>query len=76
MQKKVTTFKTSNWNKLTPKKWKRLGNACLFAIPLLSPVIAGYPIDPIVKVWISSVLSTVLVVAKFVTKFFAEEETK
>lgn len=71
---KKTTFKTSNFNKLTPTKWKRLGNTCNYAIPLLIPVIAMYPIEPIVKVWITSILSTVLVGTKFITKFFAEEE--
>jgi len=71
---KKTTFKVSNWNKITPAKWKLIGNTCNYAIPLLIPVIAMYPIEPITKLWITAILSTVLVVTKFITKFFSEEE--
>ncbi len=65
----MSTFKTSNTGKLTPKKWRRIGNGCL----LLSTSISGYAMA---MDWpgVEFIVFTSGVAGKFLTSFFADEE--
>lgn len=74
MEKK-TTFRLANFNKLTPKKWKRIGDFFLYVIqPTLAVVAVSLPIADADKVWwlfASTVLATL---TKGFTKFLTEED--
>ena len=70
------TFKVSNWNKYTPKFWKYLGNACIYSLPLFQGIVMQSPFNSETKIWINFILGVLLVSAKMITKFFAEETKK
>ena len=63
----------SNYYKRTPKKWKHIGDMCLFAIPILETPILAFPIPEDIKAWIAPSLALILGIAKIVTKFLGSE---
>jgi hypothetical protein len=69
----MTTVKTSNWNKPTPKKWRDIGDAALGLCAALSAGIAAVPIPDNIKIWILPVLNLIGAAIKFLTKFTHEE---
>ena len=69
-----TTFKISNWNKITPKCWKRIGDVCIYSLPLLQGVIMQSPFSSDTKIWINFILGIFLVGSKMITKFFSQEK--
>lgn len=73
MENKKTSFKTCNYSKPTPKKWRRIGDACILTIPLLQGTIQSSPLNADTKAWIITFTGLILVGAKFVTNFFTEE---
>lgn len=68
------TFKLDNFNKVTPKFWKRLGNTCIYSLPLLQGVIMSSPFNSDTKIWLNFIVGILLVGSKFITKFFSEDE--
>lgn len=72
MEKKVT-FKASNFSKVTPKIWKRIGNTAIYSLPLLQTAIMGSPMGGDAKQWVGFGVTVLLVAAKGLTKFFTEE---
>ena len=63
----------SNYYKRTPKKWKLIGDICLFAIPILETPILALPISDDIKAWIAPILALILGLAKIITKFLGSE---
>lgn len=76
MKKNQKKICISNWNKPTPLFWKRLGDTCIYSLPLLEGVILSSPLNSEAKMWINFALGIVLVSAKAFSKFFAEETKK
>lgn len=73
MEKK-TTFKASNFSKITPKKWKRIGDFFIYVIqPTLACVAVALPIADADKVWWLFASTVVASLTKGLTKFFSEE---
>ena len=69
-----TTFKASNFNKLTPKKWKRIGDFMIYVIqPTLACVAINLPIADAEKVWWLFASTVLASITKGLTKFFTEE---
>lgn len=66
-------MKLSNYYKKTPRKWKQIGDAALFGIPLISGTIMPLPIDENLKIWILFGFNLGLAVVKIITKFVGDE---
>lgn len=66
-------IRLSNYYKRTPALWKRIGDAALFGIPLLTGAFASIPMDENTKLWIIGVCNVVLAVVKIITKFIGVE---
>ena len=71
---KQATFKVSNFNKRTPKQLKRIGDACIYGMPLFIGAITGSPMTDSAKVWTIFGLNVILVGVKVFTKFFTDEQ--
>ena len=68
------SFKASNWSKMTPKLWKRIGDTAIYAQPLILGVLTQMPVsDEIIK-WMIFGVSAVLIGVKTMCKFFAYPE--
>lgn len=73
MIKKQAVFCASNWNKKTPLFWKRLGDVCIYSLPLWQGLIMKSPLSPEAREWAEFIVGFILVLTKMLTKFFAEE---
>ena len=69
-----TTFKLSNWSKRTPCFWRKLGNTCIYALPLLQGAMMKSPLEGDTRMWVDFILTAVLVGIKAFTKFFTVED--
>jgi len=70
------SLSVKNWNRPTPAKWRNTGDALLFAIPLLTLTISQSPLPEGAKAWATFISNLLLVIGKFVTKFFGEPNTQ
>jgi len=68
-----TKASIKNYYKPTPKKWRKLGDALIVAIPTVQGAIMGLDISLRAKAWIVLVISVILATGKFLTNFFADE---
>jgi hypothetical protein len=59
----------SNYNKPSNPLFKRIGDICLFTIPLYIPILTSIPILENTKLWIIGILSIVLATVKIISKF-------
>jgi len=57
----------------TPAKWKKIGDALVFAIPTIQTAILNLPLDPHTQVILSLLVAVLLAAAKFITNFFSED---
>ena len=64
-----------NYYKPTPKKWRKVGDALIIAIPTIQPAIMGLDISLKAKAWLVLAISVILATGKFLTNFFADEPT-
>ena len=62
-------IRLKNYNKLSDPLYKKIGDICLFSIPLYIPIIMTLPIDGVTKLWISGALSFILATVKIISKF-------
>ena len=67
-------MKVKNWNKRTPKFWKRIGDVCIYSLPMLISAIMASPLNADARQWCMFLLTVILVAAKAITKFVAEDE--
>jgi len=65
----MTTIKTSNYNKSTPKRWRDVGDALLVAIPVITASIEMLPIPQQLRPFLLVGCNLLLVLGKFLTKF-------
>jgi hypothetical protein len=66
-------LKLSNFNKPSNKKLKLIADILLYSLPAYSLVIAASGLPEPVKLWTNFVIGFVVVTAKALTKFTAEE---
>ncbi len=66
------TFRFMNFNKPTPQKWRDFGDA-LLVVGLLSPTVASLPLTDNAKIWTMAVVNTIVIIGKFITKLFHDE---
>ena len=69
MEKK---FSINNFNKPTPKLWKRIGNTAIYGLPLLASAVQAGPFDMGTKCIIVWYLTLGCTLVKIVSKFFTE----
>jgi len=62
----------NNWTKPSNKKWKLIGDICIYSLPLFLTAVMAAPISEDWKLWINFLLSVILVGAKTISKFTAE----
>ncbi len=68
-------FRISNLNRPSNKKFKRVADILLYLLPLYVPIIAALdPVSPKFSLWAVTVLSTVVVTLKGITKFTSEPD--
>jgi len=67
------TFKTENWNKSTPKKWRNIGDALLILSSGMCAVISASPFSPEIKLWIITIFGVLAPIGKFITKLFSDD---
>jgi hypothetical protein len=67
------TFKRSNWSKITPKVWKRIGDTAIYAQPLVFGMIMQMPVPDVTIKWITFGASVLLTGIKVICKFFGYE---
>jgi hypothetical protein len=66
----------NNYNKPSHPLFKRIGDICLFAIPLYSSTLITLPIPDKTKVLVLTILSILLATIKIVTKFTIDPNYK
>ena len=59
----------NNYNKVSNKIAKRIGDICLFSIPIYIPIILELPIKDSIKTWLISSLSFIMATVKIISKF-------
>jgi hypothetical protein len=74
-------LKFSNYGKPSDPMFKKIGDYCLFAIPLYLPLLASLPLNDNLKLWIGGILGFVLATVKIISKFsinsnFQENDTQ
>jgi len=70
---KKTTFKTENWNKGTPIKWRNIGDAMLALGSGLGVILASLPLPTNTKVWVVAGVGLLSTIGKFLTKLFSDD---
>jgi len=58
-----------NYNKPSQPIYRKIGDICLFAIPLYTPIILSLPITDNVKLIVTAITSIVLATVKIISKF-------
>ena len=66
------TFKTENWNKPTPARWRNTGDAIMVLGAGLTAMFAALPLTDETKLWILPIVGIATPIGKFLTKLFAE----
>jgi len=61
-----------NYFKKTPIFWKRIGDAALLGIPLISTAIVTSPLGENAKMWAMFICNISLAVLKMITKFIGD----
>ena len=59
----------------TPKKWRKIGDACLLLSVSISGMVPGMPISDTGKIWAMLGCNIFGVAGKVITNFFKEEVT-
>jgi hypothetical protein len=70
----ATTFKYSNRKKKTPKRWRKLGNSLLVAIPFMELTIRQSPLSEEAKNWIIFITGLTFIASKFLTRWFHNDQ--
>ena len=65
----------NNYNRKTPRFWKRIGDTALFGIPFITAAITPMPFEETTKLWVIGVCDLILALIKIVTKFIGDEAT-
>jgi len=61
-----------NYYKKTPTFWKRIGDAALLGIPLISTAIVTSPLGDNTKMWAMFICNILLAAVKMITKFIGD----
>lgn len=63
-----------NWKKQTPWKIKRIGDICVYTLPMWQGLITASPFPDAWKVWLNFIIGALLIMAKAITKLFSDNE--
>ena len=63
-----------NWKTPTPGKVKRIGDMCVYTLPMWQGLIATSPFPDAWKVWLNFIIGALLIMAKAITKLFSDSE--
>lgn len=63
-----------NWKKPTPWKVKRIGDMCVYTLPMWQGLITTSPFPDAWKVWLNFIIGALLIMAKAITKLFSDNE--
>jgi hypothetical protein len=66
----------NNYNKPSHILFKKIGDICLFAIPLYTPIILSLPITGNTKLWITAMTSILMATVKIISKFSIDPNYK
>jgi hypothetical protein len=66
----------NNYNKPSHPLFKRIGDICLFAIPLYTPIILSLPMTGTIKLMVTIIISTLLATVKIISKFSIDPNYK
>lgn len=70
-----TTWSIRNYYKPTPIKWRIVGDLLILLIPIFTVLISEAPnLDDAVKYWLGGGLNIALVIGKYITNGFSEEQ--
>jgi predicted phosphoadenosine phosphosulfate sulfurtransferase len=69
----MEAIKFSNINKPSNKKWKAIADFFLFTLPLYLTAIMALPIDENIKLWVTFIVTIIVISLKGFTKFTAED---
>ena len=69
----MTTFKTENWNKGTPARWRNIGDAMIVLGSGLGLIVATLPLPDSTKVWVIAGIGVIGTIGKFLIKLFSNE---
>lgn len=69
----VMSFHINNWKKSTPWKIKRIGDICVYSLPMWQALVVGSPFNDKTKLWLNFIIGALLIVAKVITKMFSED---
>lgn len=71
-----TSWSIRNYYKPTPIKWRMIGDLLILLIPVFTVLISEAPnLDAVTKYWLGGGLNIMLVIGKYATNCFKEEET-
>jgi hypothetical protein len=66
-------LKFKNYDLPSSPIWKKIGDICLFTIPVYIPILLSLPLKDVQKMWIVGVLNMLLATIKIITKFTVDE---
>lgn len=67
-------LKISNLGKPSNKKWKSVADFFLYTLPLYLTAIIAAPLNENIKLWLTFILTILIVTLKGFTKFTAEDK--
>ena len=67
------SFKTKNWNKSTPPRWRNIGDAIMILGAGLIAMFTALPLSDELKLWILPIVGISIPIGKFLTKLFSDE---
>jgi len=67
-------LKFKNYDKPDSPIWKKVGDICLFTIPIYTPMLLSLPFTDTQKMWIGGLLNMVLATIKIITKFTSDPD--
>jgi len=70
----MEAIKFSNISKPSNKKWKSVADFFLYTLPLYLTAIIAAPLNEDVKLWLTFILTIIIVTLKGFSKFTAEEK--
>lgn len=60
-----------NWTDPTPIKIKKIGDMCVYTLPMWQGLIMTSPFGDKTKLWLNFIIGGLLIIAKVITKMFS-----